>query len=163
MKQVSIPAQITTFEDKIAGNLSLTQLFLLATPIFISFAFYGLLPKNFHLSLYKLVLIVLIAPIFIGLATRINGQLAINLIIVLLRYHLRVKKYLFNKNTNYLKVEDEPENIQTAVKEEAIEENKPFLKVDFNEVKTRLAELQTGTTLIKEKEGKLYVYITKDN
>jgi len=52
MKTTTVPAQVTTVEDRLAGNLSLTQLLLLVCPVFVSCLIYVVFPpfiKNIYL------------------------------------------------------------------------------------------------------------------
>ena len=53
MKVRSIPAQITTVEDKIAGNLNLTQILLLMIPVFWLMIVYTIFPPYMEFSVYK--------------------------------------------------------------------------------------------------------------
>lgn len=57
MKTSIVPAQITTVEDKVAGNLSLPQLFLLSAPIFIGSLVYLIFPPFMGAASYKLVIV----------------------------------------------------------------------------------------------------------
>jgi hypothetical protein len=99
MKVTVVPAQVTTVEDRIAGNLGLNQLLLLVAPIFIGSALYIILPPNMHSASYKLVVIATLAFVCGLLAIRIKGKLVINWLVVILRYNLRPRYYVFNKNS----------------------------------------------------------------
>lgn len=47
MRSTVIPAQVTTVEDTIAGNLTITQIMLLIAPVLLSTAIYAVVPgKN---------------------------------------------------------------------------------------------------------------------
>lgn len=109
MRTTVIPAQITTVEDKIAGSLNLTQIIILMIPVFWTTAVYAVFPPVMSLAWYKLplVLIVLIASLILSL--RIRGKVVANWLLVLLRYNLRPRYYLFNKNDSYLRNMDFPE------------------------------------------------------
>ena len=98
MRTTIIPAQITTVEDKIAGNLNFTQLILLVIPLIINCLVYTLLPERMHLSQYKIVLMLTSFFVFAVLAIRVKGKVLINWIILIVQYNLRPKYYLFNKN-----------------------------------------------------------------
>ncbi len=108
MKTQVIPAQITTVEDKIAGNFSLTQIMLLMIPVFWTVIVYTLFPQRLHLTLYKIPLILIVLPISIGLAIRIKDKIVLSWLVVLLAYQSRPKYYLFNKNDSYLRTLDLP-------------------------------------------------------
>lgn len=98
MRTTIIPAQITTVEDKIAGNLNFTQLILLVIPLIINCLVYTLLPERMHLNQYKIVLMLTSFLIFAILAIRVKGKVLINWLILIVQYNLRAKYYLFNKN-----------------------------------------------------------------
>lgn len=108
MKQTIIPAQITTVEDKIAGNLNFTQIFILMIPIFWITVVYILFPPKLNLALYKLPLILIVLLLSLILALRIKGKVVLNWLILILRYNLRPKYYVFNKNDQYLRDIDLP-------------------------------------------------------
>ncbi|HEY1645060.1 MAG TPA: hypothetical protein VGF75_01590 [Candidatus Saccharimonadales bacterium] len=97
MKISVIPAQITTVEDRIAGSLNLTQLLLLAIPLFITAAIFFVLPPVGHYSLYKIIISGLVSVASGSLAIRVNGKLVLNLIKLRLEYELRPKLYVYEK------------------------------------------------------------------
>jgi len=102
MRTQVIPAQITTVEDRIAGNFSLTQILILLAPVFFATIVFVVLPPTMVLTWVKVGLIVAFGLISTTLAIRIKGMLAIHWIVVLLKYNIRPKYYVFNKNdTSY--------------------------------------------------------------
>lgn len=103
MRTTSIPAQITTVEDKIAGNLNLAQIVLLLTPVFLSTVIYAVLPIRLHFTSYKVILMALTTVVFLFLSLRIKERVVLNWIIILASYWLRPHLYLFNKNDVYLR------------------------------------------------------------
>lgn len=104
MKTTIVPAQITTVEDKIAGNLTFTQVLLMTTPVFLSGAVFAFLPPFMSLSGYKLALCTIAAAVFLILAFRVKGKLVLVWIGVIGRYNLRSRHYLYNKNDSYLRI-----------------------------------------------------------
>lgn len=98
MRTTIIPAQITTVEDKIAGNLNFTQLVLLVIPLIINCLVYTLLPERMHLNQYKVVFMLTSFFIFAVLAIRVRGKVLIHWLILIVQYNLRPKYYIFNKN-----------------------------------------------------------------
>lgn len=100
MKSTIIPAQITSIEDTIAANLSLTQIILLILPVFVSAIIFSLFPPFIHISLYKLVIIVIVSVPLALLALRVKGQVLLKLIIVIAYYHARPRLYLLTKHQN---------------------------------------------------------------
>ncbi len=99
MKVTVVPAQVTTVEDRVAGNLSFSQLILFAIPVFGGSLLYAILPPFMGASLYKIVFIAIFALICTILAIRIKGKIVLLWLITLLRYRLRPRRYVFNKNT----------------------------------------------------------------
>lgn len=100
MKVTVVPAQVTTVEDRVAGNLSFSQLILFAIPVFGGSLLYAILPPFMGASVYKIVFIAIFALICTILAIRIKGKIVLLWLITLLRYRLRPRRYVFNKNTS---------------------------------------------------------------
>jgi len=98
MKVTVVPAQITTIEDRIAGSLGLSQLMLLAVPIFGGAALYIILPPLMHGALYKIMAIILLAIICGILAIRIKGKIILFWLVIIFRYRWRPAFYIYNKN-----------------------------------------------------------------
>ncbi|MDQ3099472.1 MAG: PrgI family protein [bacterium] len=103
MKTSIIPAQVTTVEDRIAGNFTLTQLLLLLMPLFISVGIYVLLPAKLHLNGYKVVLILFAPVVCFTLALRIKGKIILHWLFILSAYNLRPHFYIYNKNDSTLR------------------------------------------------------------
>ncbi len=103
MKTTPIPAQITTVEDKIAGNLSMMQLILLLSPLFLSVFIFAALPDRMNFNFYKVVLMLSSLIIFLTLAIRIKERIVLTWLILLVSYHLRSHIFIFDKNDGYLR------------------------------------------------------------
>jgi len=99
MRTTVIPAQITTVEDTIAGNLTFNQIILLIMPVFFSMAIYALMPQRMSFSLYKIPIMIIIFLVFSLLATRYKGRIVAQWLVVLLVYSLRPHIYVYDKNT----------------------------------------------------------------
>ena len=110
MRNTVIPAQITTVEDKIAGNLNLTQILLLMTPVLITTLQYCLVSPAMELTLFKMILIGLSSLVCGILAIRVKGRVILNWLAVFIKYKLRPSFFVFNKNDCYLR------EIETTVK-----------------------------------------------
>lgn len=108
MRTTVIPAQITTVEDKIAGNLNLTQILILMVPVFCTTIVYTLFSPVMHLAWYKLPLILFVLILCLTLAMRIKGKVLVEWLLVFFKYYLRPKYYLLNKNDSYLRNLDLP-------------------------------------------------------
>lgn len=98
MKTTVVPAQITTVEDRIAGNLTFTQLIILIIPLITGATVYVLIPPENHFTLTKGILIGLQFLIFGALAIRVRGKILVDWLIILLRFKYRPRIYLFTKN-----------------------------------------------------------------
>lgn len=108
MKTQVIPAQITTVEDKIAGNLNLTQILILMVPIFWTTIVYAFFFPTMKLAMYKIPLVLTAVFICLILAMRIKGKVVVEWLAVLLKFNTRPKFYVFNKNESYLRTMDLP-------------------------------------------------------
>lgn len=112
MRTTIIPAQVTTVEDKITGNLSVMQLLLLTLPVFASGILFVALPPFFSYAVYKIVVLVSFVVLCAALAVRIKGKIILQWLIVLLRFNLRPKYYIFDVNDTYLRHEDSDYPVQ---------------------------------------------------
>ena len=114
MRTTIIPAQITTVEDKVAGSLNMTQVLILMTPILWTAIVYILLIPSMKLTSFKLVLIIISTTISGILALRIKDKIVAEWLGVLLKYRLRPKYWLYNKNditSRIVDIPDIPDNV----------------------------------------------------
>ena len=123
MRTTVVPAQVTTVEDRIMGSLGLSQLALIVIPVFVGAGIFIIFPPVMHGSLYKYLISAAFALLMGILAVRIKGKIILLWLVTILRYNVRPKFYLFNKNT-----EMHRENYKLA---------KPSLETDEGEVATR--------------------------
>lgn len=115
MKSSIIPAQITTVEDKIAGDFTLTQILLFLTPLFVTVFVYAVLPSQLHFSMYKFFIIGLTTILCFGLAFRIRGKIVLHWLGILCSYNLRPRFYVFDKNSFAFRTfEEVPQDIATS-------------------------------------------------
>ncbi len=98
MKTSVVPAQITTVEDKMVGNLTFNQILIFIAALISSTTVYLLIPPISKLSPLKLVIIFFLFMIFGFLALRIKGQTGAERLSVFIGYNLRPHLYLFTKN-----------------------------------------------------------------
>jgi hypothetical protein len=165
MKTVVIPAQITTVEDKIAGNFNLTQIMLLMAPVFWAVLVYTVFPPHLKLELYKLPLIFLVTLICVALSIRIKEKVVLSWVLILLTYNLRPKFYLLDKNDSYLRTLDIPtlEKTKSAiVKKEASQkaiskDAFSFSIKDLVRMETLLSSPSSTFSLRSQKKGGLRV------
>lgn len=122
MKTTVVPAQITTVEDRIAGNLTFPQIVLLIIPLITSAAIYVVFPQKMHFSTAKIILIAFQFIFFCGLAIRFRGKILADWLVIYLRFMARPRRYVFTKNdmaarNGYIKLDE-----KLIVEEEKTEE-----------------------------------------
>jgi hypothetical protein len=168
MKATIVPAQITSVEDKIAGNLTLTQLLLLIAPVFVGGGAYGILPPTFDIAAYKIVLIIIFAAISGTLAIRIKGKILLLWLVVVLNYCLRPRYYIFNKNDSYLResaTEKAPKEETMATQATDVKEEQPHTRsldiADAARLQHLIADPQAKLHFKTDKKGVLRVHITE--
>ena len=165
MKVTIVPAQVTTVEDRIAGDLSVLQVGLLAVPIFGGSLLYAVLPPSMEFSLYKLMVIVFLAVVTGLLAIRIKGKIALMWVLILLRYALRPRLYLFNKNTSLYREEYLESSQETTAQVNAVERVfTPLQNLDIHEKAYVYAAFDNSISRLRfetTKKGGLNVRVTK--
>lgn len=165
MKVTVVPAQVTTVEDKIMGSLSLSQLMILLLPVFVGAALFAILPPAMESSVYKYVLIGILTLFCMILAIRIKGKIIALWIVTVLRYNLRPKYYLFNKNVtthrqDYADIPPEPEQ-QTG---EADRKHIALPKLELHDAAYVLATIENPASNLRfetTKKGGLHVRLTE--
>ncbi len=167
MKTTVIPAQITTVEDKIAGSLNITQVVLLMVPVIFTTIVYAIFPPKLHLAIYKFPLVFIVLLISLILSLRIKDEVVLNWLIILLRYNVRAKYYVFNKNDTYLRnmaLEKEHEkqvkllNIKIHKKRAKA---KSFTIKDSVKIKNFMKNPKISLSLKPNKKGGLYVAVSE--
>lgn len=101
MRVTAVPAQVTTVEDRIMGNLGFSQLVLFILPVFVGAGLFIILPPVMHGSLYKYIVMAVIATISSVLAIRIKGKIILLWLITIIRYNNRPKFYVFQKSIDH--------------------------------------------------------------
>lgn len=166
MRTRVIPAQITTVEDKIAGNFSLTQIIILLTPVLFTTLIYALMPPTMMFVWYKLALTAVFLAICIVLAIRVKGKIIASWIVVLARFNLRPKYYVFNKNEVFVrriikpKLEKAPKNEVVGVIEDGEEYIAPSIK-DLLQLNHLIQNKGFGLSYKTGKKGGLHVAFEK--
>lgn len=161
-----VPAQVTTVEDRIIGNLGFSQILLLIVPVFASAGIFALLPPFIGSAIYKYVIMGIVAMIFCILAIRIKGKILAFWLVTILRYNLRPKYYLFNKNVTALrenyparKEQQEPEKITTKTTKKVTR-----YQLDIPATAKALATLENPAARVRfetGKKGNLHVRLTE--
>lgn len=166
MKVTVVPAQVTTVEDRIMGSLSFSQMMLVIAPVFVSAALFAVLPPTMGGSIYKYIIMGVIALLSCILAIRIKGKILALWLITILRYNLRPKYYLFNKNVTTLRAD------YTATADEANEKPKKVAakpgatlpRLGLPETAKVLAAIENPAVRLRfetTKKGGLYVRLTE--
>jgi hypothetical protein len=165
MKVTIVPAQVTTVEDRIAGDLSVLQVGLLAVPIFGGSLLYAVLPPSMEFSLYKLMVIAFLAVAAGLLAIRIKGKVIFMWALIFLRYALRPRLYLFNKNTTLYREEYLEFLQETTTQVDAVERVfAPLQNLDIHEKAYVYAAFDDSISRLRfetTKKGGLNVRVTK--
>ncbi len=143
MRTTVVPAQITTVEDRIAGNLTFVQILLLIAAMLIGASLYRVVSPRLHFNPLKLTLISLQFIFLSVLALRIQGKIVADWLILLLRFNARPRMYVFTKNDTTTRdiVVEEPKK---AIKPVAIE-RKPLVSIPS----LSLLELDQVDTLLE--------------
>jgi hypothetical protein len=166
MRSTVVPAQVTTVEDRIAGSLGLSQLLLLAVPIFGGSALFVVLPPFFNYAVYKVVMIVCFAVLCGLLAIRVKGKLLLFWLIAIVRYNSRPRFYVFNKNSGHLR--DGTPKAQGDEVEESTEKKKKILPrlpqlstPELVQIEDIIANPQANLHFRTNRKGELSVHITE--
>lgn len=140
MKTAIVPAQITTVEDRIAGNLTLQQMVLLIAPVLVDFAIYAVFPVPMKMQAYKMLLMIVFSSLCFMLAIRIKGKLLIHWLVTLAQYNVRPRFYVYNKNDDYLRYIESPVKAAQAETKPDTHEETAFAEMEFAD-RLRLEEL----------------------
>ena len=167
MKMTVVPAQVTTVEDRIIGNLGFSQILLLIVPVFAAAGIFVLLPPFMGGALYKYVIMGVVTLLFGLLSIRIKGKILALWLVTVLRYNLRPKYYLFNKNVTTGRDEYHGKAVAPEAKEAT--EKKPVKKTSLNQLDIPttariLATIENPATnfrLETGKKGDLHVRFTE--
>lgn len=166
MKVTVVPAQVTTVEDRIIGNLGFSQLLLMVVPVFVSAALYVILPPFTGNAVYKFVVMGVLAVMCCVLAIRIRGKILGAWIVLVLRYNLRPKYYLFNKNVSTLRENytGRQEKVQEETAPVVAKPKSPRLKLDQPVTAKLLATIENPAAKVRFETGKrgtLHVRLTE--
>lgn len=167
MKTTVVPAQVTTVEDRIIGKLGFSQIVLLMVPVFLSAGVFTLLPPVMNGALYKYVLMALSLIVCGILSIHVKGKIIALWLVTVLRYNLRPKYYLFDKNTTAFRDEckNTPPVDEEVINQPAKKQQKPEKLDDISTIKTRqiIDDPTADVRFETDKEGGLHVRFTKVN
>jgi hypothetical protein len=166
MKVTVIPAQVTTVEDRVAGNLGLSQILLLTMPIFIGSVLYVVMPPFYHSALYKFLAIAALFIVCGLLAIRVKGKILLLWAVVLARYNLRPHYYVYDKRSLHGRELykgmplTEPDEEAAALAKRA-RNMLPLSLGDLNALHNLIENPAANITFETNKQGGLYVRITE--
>lgn len=168
MKTSVVPAQVTTIEDRIIGNLGFSQILLLIIPVFLSAGIFTLLPPILNGALYKYILMAILLILCIILSIRIRGKIVAFWLVVIFRYNQRPKYYIYNKNTSMLRENYTKKEIpiKKEIVSQSYKKRKKTIQLDISTaMKARqLIENPTANTRFEtDKKGTLHVRFTQVN
>lgn len=98
-----VPAQITTVEDKITGNLSVQQAAYIGVPMILALVMTISFPPSGQIVAYKIAISVFALIVGGILAIRIKDRIIAQWIILLARYYMRPQYFVYDKRTTYLR------------------------------------------------------------
>jgi hypothetical protein len=168
MRSAIVPAQITTVEDKVMGNLNLSQLMLLSSPIFIGSLIYFAFPPNLGGAVYKTVLIVVATLMLWTLAIRFKGRILLLWAITIGRYNLRPRNFVNDKNDLYLRQPQSADDLETtdeAVADDAEKASLPVPALSFADavfLEQIIANPKANLHFKADRKGALRVHINED-
>jgi hypothetical protein len=164
MRVTAVPAQITTVEDRIVGRLNLEQLLLLCAPVFGGGLLYAVIPPSMDITLYKIAFLILVAPLCGILAIRIKGKLVLFWLVILFRYWIRPRYYVFSKRSIHGREQygSVPETVEETV-DKAPEYTRQESSLSL-EARVKVQELITNPAAkvaFETRKGGLYVRVTE--
>lgn len=166
MKVTVVPAQVTTVEDRVAGSLGLSQILLLSAPIFGGSILYVILPPFYHSATYKLMIIAMLFVVCSTLSIRIKGKILLLWTVVMLRYNLRPRYYVYDKRSLHSRelYEGAPaagpeENTAVATKQER--KRLDLTPGELSALQNLLENPAANLAFETNKQGGLYVRITE--
>lgn len=165
MRSSIVPAQITTVEDKIAGNISVRQAILLGTPILFGFVISVLFPPSGEIVGYKIVITVILFAACGSLAIQIKERLLLDWTKLLISYYTRPDFYVYDKNSTYLRNIADVEKVEDLNSEVVVVKKTPPVSnispKEFTRLKKLAVDKRSGVKFKVGKKGELNVQITE--
>ena len=166
MKIAVVPAQVTTVEDRIIGSMGFSQVLLLIVPIFVSAGLYAILPPIMGNAPYKYITMAVVTFVCAVLAIRIKGKIIANWLVTIIRYNIRPRYYLFNKNTTALRENYSLVREAKAAKKAKTKDRKRVAlpKLDAMEAARILATIENPAARLQfetTRKGGLHVRLTE--
>lgn len=161
-----VPAQITTVEDKIAGNVSVQQAMLLGIPILFGFIIALVFPPSGQFVAYKIAIVIGLFIICGSLAIRIKDRIVAQWLKLFAVYCARPLHYIYDKNSTYLRdaetaevITEEIVDIQ-PVKKPIVTTNNISPK-EFVRLEQFTTDTRAGMKFEVGKKGELNVHVTE--
>jgi len=167
MKATVVPAQVTTIEDRIMGNLGFSQLALFVIPVFVGAGLFIILPPVMHGSPYKYLVAICIGIVCGILAIRIKGKIILLWLVTILRYNLRPKYYLFQKSSTVYREdyqEPKPDMATNNERNQAARKVAAVPKLAFHDAMHVLETINNPESKLRfemTKKGGLHVRLTE--
>lgn len=98
MKTAIVPAQVTTIEDRIAGNFTIAQFLIFMLGLGVATLLYLVMAPKYQFNPSKTVAIVTALVLVLPLAIRVQGKIVADWLIILTRFTSRPHRYIFTKN-----------------------------------------------------------------
>ena len=159
MIRVEVPAEITSLENKVFGNLSLKQLIFFTAPALAIIFSFTILPTVLKYDLYKLVIAIVTGIPMAIMGIRVDKILIVERLALIVSYHIRPHRFISNKNsvesrTPMYRIADNP---TTSTSTDPIEKVPPnqhqfYLLLDTS----RTAEID-----LAHKKGRTHAYYTE--
>lgn len=159
MITTTVPAQITSVEDKIAANLSLLQVVLLVMPVCLATVLIIIFPPNLKISAYKVFLVCLVALTCGVFAIRWKNELVIHKFLRRMYFYKRPSIYLSTiaPRCNCNEAVEEDVEPRDSLDLKLLKKRPPLEPVQLASVTERFEKNNKG--FIADKEGNLNAII----
>jgi hypothetical protein len=162
-----VPAQITTVEDKIAGNMSVQQAILLGIPVLFGFVTAVVFPPSGQFVGYKIAIVAVLFVICGTLAIRVKERIVSQWLKLFVVYMARPKYYVYDKNSTYLRPDAAPKLVSdvkeasTQTEKKRVVEPVRIAPHEFSRLERFASDGRAGIKFIVGKKGELNVRITE--
>jgi hypothetical protein len=166
MRTSIVPAQMTTIEDKIAGNISVQQAMLLGAPLLFGFIIALVFPPSGQFVVYKIAIVLGLFTICGSIAVRIKDRIVAQWLKLFVIYSARPLHYIYDKNSTYLR-DTEPIEVASEEVVESQRVKKPIITPsnispkEFVRLEQFATDIRAGMKFEVGKKGELNVRITE--
>jgi hypothetical protein len=162
-----VPAQITTVEDKIAGNMSVQQAVLLGVPILFGFIAAVVFPPSGQFVAYKVAIVAVLFVICGTLALRIKERIVAQWLVLFAVYMARPEYYVYDKNSSYLRPDTssrvvlDDKEVSTEMPKKRVVEPAKMASKEFARLQRFATDERVGIKYVVGRKGELNVRITE--